>query len=130
LLSWYCTKTSVQNEVDVNVDKCSLLSQKGLFGMVVAGDAMVSITNIGTSICHGGIAIIDKNRSYACGDIVLVKIKDVIKIRQLTKDGTEEVLKPFNLQYPVIPFTQDIKILGVVIELRNKIKTTLIKTRN
>lgn len=122
LLSWNFSKGHTQNE---NVNKIAKdnFPKSGLFGMEVAGDAMVSITNINTSICNGGIAIVDKNKNYACGDIVLVRIKNFIKIRQLIKDGNEQVLKAFNLQYPVIPFTQDVKVLGVVVELRKKIRT-------
>ncbi len=91
---------------------------KDIFCIEMQGDAMISALNIASSICPGDKVIIDAKIEATSGDIVLVKINDSIKIRQLAKDGNELILQPFNPQYPIIPFTDDIEVLGVVAEIR------------
>lgn len=118
ILSSECAKGYIRSELENNVSE-----QKRLFCIEITGDAMISMTDIATSICHGDIAIVDENQRHTLGDIVLFEKEKLIKVRQFTQDGNEQVLKPFNLQYPIIPFTSETKILGVVVELRRKIKT-------
>ncbi len=122
MLSVDCPKSYIQHTLR-NQTEGGLSKHKRLFCIEIVGDAMSSVTHIATSICHGDLAIVDENENHTYGDIVLFEKDRSIKIRQLAQDGNERVLKPFNLQYPVISFTADIKVLGVVVELRRKVKT-------
>jgi SOS-response transcriptional repressor LexA len=122
MLSAECPKNYIQHTLQNHAAENGRSKHEGLFGIEVVGDAMSSITHISTSICHGDLAVIDENKNPAYGDILLFEKEKTIKVRQLIQDGNEKVLKPFNPQYPVIPFSANIKVLGVMVELRRKIK--------
>lgn len=91
---------------------------KQIFCIEMQGDSMVSALNIASSICPGDRVIIDTTLEPSLGDIVLVKINNSIKIRQLAEDGNERILQSFNPQYPIVPFSDELQILGVVSEIR------------
>jgi len=129
---WYLGSERMLNQsVDAITDDSQLNSEK-LFCIEMTGDAMVSTVDIASSICAGDIVIIARDVEPSFGDIVLVKIKQTIKIRQLAKDGDEQILKAFNAQYAIIPFTSSTKIMGVVIEIRRRLKnkTKYSQTKN
>jgi SOS-response transcriptional repressor LexA len=119
ILAADCPKTYIQDELISSASP----NHKNLFCIEMAGDSMVSITDIAASICHGDLAVVDKTQNYSYGDIILFKRNNALKVRKFIRDGDEQVLKAFNPQYSVIPFTADIHVLGVVIELRRKIKS-------
>jgi SOS-response transcriptional repressor LexA len=91
---------------------------KQIFCIEMQGDSMVSAFNIASSICPGDRVIIDTTLEPSLGDIVLVKMNNSIKIRQLAADGNERILQPFNPQYSIIPYTDEVQVLGVVAEIR------------
>src|SRR5262249_3453501 len=95
---------------------------ENLFCIEMLGDAMMSATDIFSSICPGDMVVIDPDLLPVSGDVVLVKIKQSAKIRQWACDGDEQILKALNPQYPIIPVSAATKILGVVIEIRRKMK--------
>lgn len=94
---------------------------KNIFQIEMVGDSMMSPFDIPSSICPGDIVVIDQTIKPIFGDIVLVKIRQSIKIRQLLKDGDETILKALNHQYPIISMSSQIKMIGVVIEIRRKL---------
>jgi len=122
MLSAPCPKSYIQQEIMSQASEIGRSKHERLFCIEIVGDAMSSVTDIATSICQGDIAVIDENQKHTSGDIILFEKEKTIKIRQIVQDGNEQLLKPFNQQYPVIPFTADVKVLGVVVELRRKIK--------
>jgi len=122
MLAATCSKSYIQNELMNQTSANGRSKHEKLFCIEITGDAMASVTDIATSICHGDMAIIDETQAHHCGDIILFEKEKTIKIRQVIEEGNEQLLKPFNQQYPVIPFSTDIKVLGVVVELRRKIK--------
>lgn len=91
---------------------------KPIFCIEMQGDSMVSALNIASSICPGDRVIIDTTLEPSLGDIVLIKLNNSIKIRQLAADGNERILQSFNPQYPIIPFSDEVQVLGVVSEIR------------
>lgn len=96
-----------------------------VFSIEVSGDDMVSSTSVAASICPGDIAIIDQDLQPDHGNIVVVNTSCSIKLRQLSLDGDEQVLKALNPQYPSLPFSKDSQILGVVFEIRRILKNTV-----
>ncbi len=96
-----------------------------VFSIEVSGDDMVSHTSVASSICPGDIAIIDQDLEPDLGNIVVVNTSCSIKLRQLSLDGDEQVLKALNPQYPILPFSKDFQILGVVFEVRRIFKNTV-----
>lgn len=122
VLEWYSGSIGTLNTMICTVSEDESIDTTGLFCSEMTGDAMVSLMNIESSICPGDIILIDKNAKPSFGDIVLIKVKDSIKVRQLLRDGDEQILKAFNPTYPIISFTNRIKILGIIIEIRRKIK--------
>lgn len=124
VLEWHLGKGWMPNKLVTPIVNLTAnqLTDSNAFCIEMAGDAMVSTLDICSSICPGDIVIIDHHIEAAFGDIVIVKIKNSVKIRQLSKDGNEQILKALNPQYPIIPFTANTKILGVVTEIRRKMK--------
>ncbi|HVV68940.1 MAG TPA: S24 family peptidase [Gammaproteobacteria bacterium] len=121
---WYSGNTGTLNTMISTVSEENRVDTTGLFCSEMTGDAMMSPMNVAASICPGDIIIIDKNATPSFGDIVLIKIKQSVKVRQLLRDGDEQILKAFNPNYPIIQFTNRIKILGVVIEIRRKMTSS------
>ncbi len=95
---------------------------ENIFSITMVGDSMRSTADISSSICDGDTVIIDPDLKPSYGDVLLVKIKQSAKIRQWTKDGDEPILRALNPQYPIIPFSGATKVLGVVVEIRRKMK--------
>lgn len=121
VLEWCLGKRWTPNKIISAIAEKDRLINENIFSTEMIGDAMVSFAEIGLCICPGDIAIINRDIPATCGDVVLVTIQDSVKVRQLAKDGDEPILKAFNPQYPIIPFTEQTKILGLITEIRRKI---------
>lgn len=93
-----------------------------VFSIEVRDDDMVSTTRVASSICPGDIAIIDQDLEPDLGNIVVINTPHAIKLRELSLDGDEQVLKALNPHYPILPFSKDLQILGVVFEVRRIFK--------
>lgn len=122
ILEWCLGKQWMPKKTISTIAEIDQLNGENVFCLEMTGDAMMSAVDVASSICEGDIAIVSQTIRPSFGDIVLVKIKNTVKVRQLAKDGDEQILKAFNPQYPIIPFTQQTKILGVIIEIRRKLK--------
>ncbi len=81
----------------------------------IEGDDMISSFQLSDSYCPGDMALVDPYLLPQVGDAVFVKIKDRIKLRQYLDDDGGFILKALNTQYSIFKFTDDIKLLGVVI---------------
>src|SRR5262249_47622894 len=123
VLEWHSGKMAMANkQANAGTQPRQLEKPQNAFYIEVTGDSMVSMVDISLSICPGDIATVDCDLTPVIGDIVLVKIKQSVKMRQLIEDGNEQILKAFNPQYPIIPFTNHTKILGVVVEIRRQMR--------
>lgn len=126
ILEWCQGKRWMAKKIVSGIAEENQFDHEGIFCVEMSGDAMVSVVDISSSICSGDVMIVDQGLAPGFSDIVLVKIKNSVKIRQLAKDGDEQILKAFNPQYPIISFTPYTKILGVVVEIRRKLKKTVV----
>ena len=122
VFEWCQGKKWMANKVISAITDDEQAFGENIFSITMVGDAMRSNADISSSICHGDIVIIDPDLKPSYGDVLLVKIKQSPKIRQWTIDGDEQILKALNPQYPIIPFSAATKILGVVVEIRRKMK--------
>lgn len=118
IVEWHLGERWMPKKIVSVIAEEDQLNDGKIFCIEMVGDAMMSAVDIASSICPGDIAIVDQEVEPSFGDVVLVKIKNSVKVRQLLKDGDESILKAFNQQYPIIPFTNQTKILGVVVEIR------------
>lgn len=113
VLQWLTNaSTTIQAEIET----------QAFFYVEMQGNTMMSQLHIASSICPGDILMIHPQVKPDLGDTVLVKINHSAKIRVLSNDGNELILQPLNPQYPIAPFSEETQILGVVLEIRRKIK--------
>ncbi len=122
ILEWCQGKRWMAKKIVSEIAEENQIEREGIFCIEMIGDAMMSAVDIAFSICTGDIMIVNQGLTPGFGDIVVVKIKNSVKIRQFAKDGDEQILKAFNPQYPIISFSPHTKILGVVVEIRRKLK--------
>lgn len=106
----------------VELDRESEKIDSEKFCVKWVGDSMLSPYDIASSICPGDVVIINRRIKPSFGDFVLVRIKKSLKIRKFTLDGNEPILQALNGHCPIIPITCDMKFLGVVIEIRRKLR--------
>lgn len=90
-------------------------------GLQVCGDAMSSSAPNTPSFPAGTIIIIDPQLPPENGKYVIathLESPEELIFKQYIKDGGRTYLKSLNPQYPLLPLTNQIKILGVVIQSR------------
>lgn len=84
------------------------------FALRVIGDSMTSAT--GKSIPEGSVIIVDPDIAPEHGKVVVAMLEDsaAATLKQLIVDGGSKYLKPFNPAYPMMPITENCRIIGVV----------------
>lgn len=105
--------TDIKRSVNMYIATVDV-SQK-LFALTINGDAMESKDNIKRSICDGDIVAVKLNAQPKPRNIVLALVNGEAKVREYSKDGTEEVLKAYNSQYNNIKIGDNVKILGTIV---------------
>lgn len=95
-------------------------SVEGHFCLEIKGDAMVSSVNNLDSFLEGDIAVFNADLIPKEGDVVVFLHRNSVKIRQISKDGTETILKPLNTQYPIIVMNDEVRVLGIAISTERK----------
>ena len=95
-----------------------------VFLLKVSGDSM-----IGAGIDDGDLVLVQEQKQFISGDIVLAQIRDESTIKRfVSEDKAPYVyLKPENPKYKIIPFTDETMLKGKVISVLkngywNKIK--------
>lgn len=83
----------------------------------VKGDSM-----IGAGIHDGDLAVVERAREAARGDIVVALVDGEVTIKRLDVEEGGHVLRPENPAYPVIRPQGELNILGVVTGLARKLK--------
>ncbi|EKF9299628.1 LexA family transcriptional regulator [Vibrio cholerae] len=88
------------------------------FWLKVEGDSMTAPS--GVSIPDGALVLVDTEKSYQNGSLVVAKLTDVNEatFKKLVIDAGQKYLKPLNPAYQMIPINGSCKIVGVVVDAR------------
>jgi len=95
-------------------------SKGAAFWLEVKGDSMTSAT--GQSIIDGSLILIDTEADVQPRKLVVAKRPDSDKatFKKLVEDGGRLFLKPLNPGYPIEPFDENCRIVGVVVRAVQK----------
>ena len=90
------------------------------FWLKVKGDSMTSAN--GQTIAEGTLILVDTEVEAAPGKLVIAKLPDSNEatFKKLVSDGGRLFLKPLNSAYPIEPFGEDCRIVGVVVQALQK----------
>lgn len=88
-----------------------------LFALTVRGDSMID-----AGILSGDTVVVRRQASASSGDVVVAMVDDEATVKTLRKRGRRIELHPANPAYePIVPAPAEVRILGLVIELRRRI---------
>jgi len=95
-------------------------SKGAAFWLEVKGDSMTS--PVGQSITEGTLILVDMEAEAAPGKLVIAKLPDSNEatFKKLVNDGGRLFLKPLNPGYPIEPFDERCRIVGVVVRALQK----------
>ena len=95
-------------------------SKGAAFWLEVKGDSMTS--PVGQSITEGTLILVDTEAEVAPGKLVIAKLPDSNEatFKKLVNDGGKLFLKPLNPAWRIEPFTEDCRIVGVVVRALQK----------
>lgn len=96
---------------------------KFAFALRVVGDSMFCHGNP-KSLSEGQIVIVDPSSPPAHRDVVVAMLGNTDKatVKQLLIDGDEKILNPLNERYKPITVTEDVSIVGVVMDAITRFK--------
>lgn len=91
------------------------------FWLEVEGDSMTSAT--GVSFPEGTLVLVDTERDYQNGSLVVAKLTDVnnATFKKLVIDAGQKYLKPLNTAYQMMPINGNCRIIGVVVDAKLKL---------
>ncbi len=91
------------------------------FGLRVVGDSMFNPYEK-KSLSEGTIVIVDPEKQAQHRSVVVARLADSEKatVKELVIDGDKRFLRPFNQQYSVIPITEGVIIIGVIVGAYSK----------
>lgn len=86
------------------------------FALRVRGDSMVNPSER-RSLPEGMIVVVDPEKQAKHRSIVVARLADSDKatVKELVLDGDNHYLRPFNPQFPIIPITEGLVIIGTVV---------------
>jgi SOS-response transcriptional repressor LexA len=95
-------------------------SKGSAFWLEVKGDSMTSPA--GQSVAEGTLILVDTEAEAAPDKLVIAKLPDSNEatFKKLVKDGGRLFLKPLNPGYPIEPFDEHCRIVGVVVRALQK----------
>ena len=111
--------TEIKNRIDENSVKDWVQTTQAVsdyaFALRVTGDSMVNPSER-RSLAEGMIVVVDPEKEAKHRDIVVARLSgsDKATIKELVLDGDTCYLRPFNTQFPIIPVTNDVVIVGRV----------------
>jgi len=90
------------------------------FWLLVKGDSMTAPA--GQSITEGTLILVDTEAEVSPGKLVVAKLPDSNEatFKKLVNDGGRLFLKPLNPSYPIEPFDEKCRIVGVVVRALQK----------
>lgn len=88
-----------------------------VFLLRVSGDSMIN-----ASIEDGDVILVKNQKEFISGDIVLAEVDGESTIKRFISDNNPPYvyLKPENPNYPVIPFTERVRLSGKVVSVLKK----------
>lgn len=95
-------------------------SKGAAFWLEVKGDSMTS--PVGQSITEGTLILVDTEAEAAPGKLVIAKLPESNEatFKKLVNDGGKLFLKPLNSGYPIEPFDEHCRVVGVVVRALQK----------
>lgn len=90
------------------------------FWLKVKGDSMTSPN--GQTVVEGTLILVDTEAEVTPGKLVIAKLPDSNEatFKKLVSDGGRLYLKPLNSAYPIEPFGENCRIVGVVVQALQK----------
>lgn len=90
------------------------------FWLTVKGDSMTAPA--GQSVTEGTLILVDTEAEVSPGKLVVAKLPDSNEatFKKLVNDGGRLFLKPLNPSYPIEPFDERCRIVGVVVRALQK----------
>src|SRR3989344_1385447 len=91
----------------------SLLSEE-VFLLKISGDSMIN-----AGIGNGDVVLVQSKKEFVTNEIVLAQIDDEKTVKRFISDDNPPYvyLKPENPNYPLIPFTDSMRLVGKVISV-------------
>ena len=88
-----------------------------VFLLKIAGDSMIN-----ADLYDGDVILVKAEKEFYSKDIVLAQVRDESTVKRFMSDDTPPFvyLKPENPEYPVIPFTEETRMIGKVISVLKK----------
>ncbi len=85
-----------------------------VFLIKISGDSMIN-----AGIDDGDAVLVETQKEFASGDIVLAEISGEVTVKRFISDDTPPYvyLKPENPKYEIIPFTEETRLQGKVISV-------------
>lgn len=102
----------------VSMDEYLVARPETSFLLQVNGDSMIE-----AGIMEGDLAIVEKNRTPATGDIVIAEVDGEWTMKYFVRKGDDVVLEAANPKYPDIHPRRELRIGGVVTAVIRKYHT-------
>ncbi|MDD5476255.1 MAG: transcriptional repressor LexA [Syntrophales bacterium] len=102
----------------VSMDEYLVARPETSFLLQVTGDSMIE-----AGIMEGDLAIVEKNRDPATGDIVIAEVDGEWTMKYFVRKGKRVVLEAANPKYPDIHPRRELRIGGVVTAVIRKYHT-------
>ncbi|PIS35881.1 MAG: repressor LexA [Parcubacteria group bacterium CG08_land_8_20_14_0_20_38_56] len=89
-----------------------------VFLLKISGDSMIN-----AGIEDGDLILVKKQKEFVSGDLVVADTGEGVTMKRLVKRFMSDdkppyvYLKPENPEYPIIPFTDDMRLIGKVISV-------------
>jgi repressor LexA len=95
----------------LNLDKI-IFPEPDVFALRVKGDSMID-----AGIMANDFAVIKRQDFAKVGDIVVAMVGEEATIKRLVKTGNKYFLQPANVKYEPIPVTEDVIIIGKLLNV-------------
>lgn len=89
-------------------------SSNDIFLLKISGDSMIN-----AGIDHGDKVLVEVRKEFSTGDIVLADVEGKSTVKRFISDDHPPFvyLKPENPNYPIIPFTHKMRLVGKVVSI-------------
>ena len=96
------------------VSKDAALLREEVFLLKISGDSMIN-----AGIDNGDVVLVQSKKEFVTNEVVLAQIDDEKTVKRFISDDSPPYvyLKPENPNYPLIPFTDSMRLVGKVISV-------------
>ncbi len=97
-----------------DVSKDAALLREEVFLLKISGDSMIN-----AGIDNGDVVLVQSKKEFVTNEVVLAQIDDEKTVKRFISDDNPPYvyLKPENPNYPLIPFTDSMRLVGKVISV-------------